>query len=186
LGAAVLSAPGKAQAQRAPADIRWDYEADVIVCGSGRQRRRLPCWPQPQEHHVRQRDDGGDRGCGIPGTPMPAWLKGAYTKVECYGMPFGSTPAGMTVPAILTADEIKALVDYVFATFVRLDDQESRIYTEPRCIEGNYGLPGLLHGRRVEEAAFAEGRGPDPTVIDNTNDGLLLLTKRPPSDPLQQ
>jgi len=35
LGAAILSAPGKAQAQRAPADIRWDYEADVIVCGSG-------------------------------------------------------------------------------------------------------------------------------------------------------
>jgi hypothetical protein len=31
----------------------------------------------------------------------------------------GSTPAGMTVPAILTADEIKALVDYVFATFVQ-------------------------------------------------------------------
>ena len=58
--------------------------------------------------------------CGIPGTPpMPAWLKDAYTKVECYGMPLGSIPAGMTVPAILTADEIKALVDYVFATFVQ-------------------------------------------------------------------
>jgi hypothetical protein len=39
---------------------------------------------------------------------MPAWLKGAYTKVECYGMPLGSIPAGMTVPAILTADEIKS------------------------------------------------------------------------------
>src|SRR5436190_22098475 len=35
LGAAILSAPGNAQAQRAPADIRWYYEADVIVCGSG-------------------------------------------------------------------------------------------------------------------------------------------------------
>ena len=35
LGAAILSVPGNAQAQRAPADIRWDYEADVIVCGSG-------------------------------------------------------------------------------------------------------------------------------------------------------
>ena len=50
---------------------------------------------------------------------MPAWLKGAYTTVECYGMPLGSRPAGMTIPAILTADEIKALVDYVFATFVQ-------------------------------------------------------------------
>src|SRR5436853_7645860 len=35
LGAAILSAPGNAQAQRAPADIRWDYAVDVIVCGSG-------------------------------------------------------------------------------------------------------------------------------------------------------
>jgi FAD binding domain len=33
LGAAILSAPGNAQAQ--PAPVRWDYEADVIVCGSG-------------------------------------------------------------------------------------------------------------------------------------------------------
>jgi hypothetical protein len=33
LGAAILSAPGEAQAQ--PAPVRWDYEADVIVCGSG-------------------------------------------------------------------------------------------------------------------------------------------------------
>lgn len=57
--------------------------------------------------------------CGIPGTPMPAWLMGAYTKIECYGMPLGSIPDGMTVPAILTADEIKALVDYVFAAFVQ-------------------------------------------------------------------
>jgi mono/diheme cytochrome c family protein len=57
--------------------------------------------------------------CGRPDTPMPAWLKGAYTNVECYGIPLGPAPAGMAVPAILTADEIKALVDYVFATFVQ-------------------------------------------------------------------
>jgi hypothetical protein len=44
--------------------------------------------------------------------------------------------------------------------FIRQNDQENRIYTEPRCTEGNYGLPGLLHGRRLEELAFAEGRGP--------------------------
>jgi hypothetical protein len=57
--------------------------------------------------------------CGRPDTPMPAWLKGAYTNVECYGIPLGPAPAGMAVPAILTADEIKALVDYVFGTFVQ-------------------------------------------------------------------
>jgi len=51
--------------------------------------------------------------------------------------------------------------------FIRQSDQENRIYTEPRCIEGNFGLPGLLHGRRVEEFAFAEGRGPDPRTRDS-------------------
>jgi len=70
--------------------------------------------------------------------------------------------------------------------FGKQSDQENRIYTEPRCIEGNYGLPGLLHGRRVEEAAFAAGRGPDPAATDNTNDALLTLTEAPPRDPLQQ
>jgi hypothetical protein len=51
--------------------------------------------------------------------------------------------------------------------FTRQSDQENRIYTEPRCVEGNFGLPGLLHGRRVQELAFAEGRGPDPRTQDS-------------------
>jgi hypothetical protein len=51
--------------------------------------------------------------------------------------------------------------------FIRQSDQENRIYTEPRCIEGNYGLPGLLHGRRLEELAFAEGRGPHTATRDS-------------------
>jgi hypothetical protein len=50
--------------------------------------------------------------------------------------------------------------------FTLQSNEENRIYTEPRCIEGNYGLPGLLHGRRTEELAFAEGRGPDPATRD--------------------
>jgi hypothetical protein len=61
--------------------------------------------------------------CGRPGTPMPAWLTGAYTEVECYGMPVGPPPAGLPVPAIFTADEIKALVDYIYATFVQTPQQ---------------------------------------------------------------
>jgi hypothetical protein len=46
--------------------------------------------------------------------------------------------------------------------------QENRFYPEPRCIEGNQGLPGLLRGRRVEDAAFAAKKGPDPAATDNT------------------
>jgi hypothetical protein len=59
--------------------------------------------------------------------------------------------------------------------FTKQNDEENRIYYEPRCIEGNRGLPGLLHGRRVEDVAFAEGRGPDPATKDNT--GTLPQTE---------
>ena len=44
-------------------------------------------------------------------------------------------------------------------------NEANRIYHEPRCHEGNYGLPGLLAGARAEERAFAEGRGPDPATL---------------------
>ena len=48
----------------------------------------------------------------------------------------------------------------------RQSDTQNRIYYEPRCHEGNYGLPALLVGRRVDEQAFAEGTGPDPFSLD--------------------
>jgi hypothetical protein len=66
--------------------------------------------------------------------------------------------------------------------FGRQSDEENRLYAEPRCIEGNQGLPGLLHGRRVEDLAFAEGRGPDPASRDNTG---ALTDAEVPQDPLQ-
>jgi hypothetical protein len=44
-------------------------------------------------------------------------------------------------------------------------DEANRIYTEPRCHEGNYGMVTMLAGARAEERAFAEGRGPDPATI---------------------
>ena len=48
----------------------------------------------------------------------------------------------------------------------RQSNQENRIYYEPRCHEGNYGLPALLVGARMDEQAFKEGRGPDPFSLD--------------------
>ena len=49
--------------------------------------------------------------------------------------------------------------------FDRQDNQLNRIYTEPRCHEGNYGLTGVLIGARAVEKAFSEGRGPDPATL---------------------
>jgi len=64
--------------------------------------------------------------------------------------------------------------------FTRQSEEENRLYYEPRCIEGNFGLPGILHGQRLAERAFAEGRGPDPAAAD-TNPGGLVIEE----DPLQ-
>jgi hypothetical protein len=54
--------------------------------------------------------------------------------------------------------------------FTLQSSQDNRIYYEPRCVEGNYGLPGLMRGARAEELAFAEGRGPHPATKDNATD----------------
>src|SRR5216684_3941220 len=54
--------------------------------------------------------------------------------------------------------------------FTKQGDHDNRIYYEPRCVEGNYALPALLLGARMEDVAFAEGRGPDPATKDNDTD----------------
>jgi hypothetical protein len=64
--------------------------------------------------------------------------------------------------------------------FTKQSDQENRIYYEPRCIEGNYGFPGLLRGARIEDRAFAEGRVPDPA----TKDSATAFVGFPEEDPL--
>ena len=55
--------------------------------------------------------------------------------------------------------------------FTLQDNKENRIYTEPRCHEGNYGLPGLLLGHRNQEREFAKGSGPDPRTITTVGGG---------------
>ncbi len=51
------------------------------------------------------------------------------------------------------------------------DERANRIYYEPRCHEGNYGLAGMFVNSRAEERAFAQGRGPDPATKDNATAG---------------
>ena len=53
---------------------------------------------------------------------------------------------------------------------VRQDEEANRIYYEPRCHEGNFGLPTMLLGSRTEERAFASGQGPDPATKDTATD----------------
>jgi hypothetical protein len=58
--------------------------------------------------------------------------------------------------------------------FSKQSGQQNRIFYEPRCIEGNYGLPGLLNGNLVLQREFAAGKGPDPRTMDHNKSGFLL------------
>src|SRR5258708_7177233 len=64
--------------------------------------------------------------------------------------------------------------------FTKQSEQENRIYYEPRCVEGNYGLPGLMRGVRTDELAFAQERGPNPATRDIATDFVGVE-----DDPLQ-
>ena len=43
-------------------------------------------------------------------------------------------------------------------------DQENRIYYEPRCHEGNFAMPTMLLGARMDDERFAKGTAPDPAT----------------------
>jgi hypothetical protein len=54
--------------------------------------------------------------------------------------------------------------------FTRQSEEADRIFYEPRCVEGNYAFPAMLKAARVEDLAFAQGRGPNPATKDNATD----------------
>jgi hypothetical protein len=64
--------------------------------------------------------------------------------------------------------------------FTKQSEEQNRIYYEPRCVEGNYGLPGLMRGVRTQEAEFAQGKGPNPATKDIATDFVGVE-----EDPLQ-
>ena len=71
----------------------------------------------------------------------------------------------------------------------RQSNEANRIYKEPRCHEGNYGMPGLLAGARAEERDFEAGRGPDPATLCTAGCGGFaagFADAGEESDPLQR
>ncbi|MQA31699.1 MAG: hypothetical protein GEU82_18005 [Luteitalea sp.] len=83
------------------------------------------------------------------------------TRVDANTMEYAAT---ITDPTVWTAPWT------VKQELTMQPDEQNRIYYEPRCHEGNYGLPALLIGARMDEKAFAEGRGPDPRSQDTATD----------------
>jgi mono/diheme cytochrome c family protein len=76
--------------------------------------------------------------CGIPGTPMPFNLKGAYTEHPCYGDTTGPVIEGVTPGASLEPAEVDALLAYLREKVVG-----HRRVTKQDCIDF-YGDPDAV------------------------------------------
>jgi len=97
-----------------------------------------------------------------------------------------------TIEYVVTMDDPTAWTKpwTVKQEYAKERDELNRIYKEPRCHEGNFAMIGELGGARSQEAAFAEGRGPDPTTLNyNTPTGAANTLGRESgeedTDPLQ-
>jgi hypothetical protein len=88
-------------------------------------------------------------------------------------------PATLEYVAIIEDPTVWAHPWTVKQEFTRQNEQENRVYYEPRCVEGNIGFPTIMKAARQEDREFAEGRGPDPLTKDNAS-GFAE------PDPLQQ
>jgi hypothetical protein len=95
------------------------------------------------------------------GASMNLNLVERFTRIDAKTMEYAAT---ITDPTVWTAPWT------VKQELTMQRDDQNRIYYEPRCHEGNYGLPALLIGARMDEKAFAEGRGPDPRSQDTATD----------------
>src|SRR5881296_2465743 len=89
-----------------------------------------------------------------------------HAKDGLSGIP-GKPASGRTLEYSVTIEDLTTWTRpwTVKMELSKQSDQANRTYKEPRCHEGNFGLPALLLGARAEEHAFAAGRGPDPATL---------------------
>ncbi len=85
--------------------------------GQGGTDLDFPVGPSLRSTELDRTDLVEITSCGRPGTQMPAWLKGAYTEVGCFGLAPGPAPARTMIVGAFDADQIEALVDYILAGF---------------------------------------------------------------------
>jgi mono/diheme cytochrome c family protein len=117
----LLCASAFAQDQVAAGEAAWD-KAGCLQChgstGDGGDGGEFPAGPSLRKTRLDRAALVEAISCGLPGTAMPSWLDGAYTKRACYGFPPGPPPAEITATPVLSAAEIEALVDFLGAKFI--------------------------------------------------------------------
>jgi len=57
--------------------------------------------------------------CGVPTTRMPAWLKGAYTEIPCYGDETGPVAEGVLLAGAYTREDLQNLIAYIQVNYMK-------------------------------------------------------------------
>jgi mono/diheme cytochrome c family protein len=118
--AAAASTPRAQDAARLAAGEEAWNKAGCFQChgtsGEGGDGGEFPAAPSLRATRLDRATLAETISCGRPGTPMPAWLDGAYAQSPSYGLP--KRPADVVLTPVLSADEIAALVDYLMARIV--------------------------------------------------------------------
>jgi hypothetical protein len=111
----------QAAARIAAGEDAWD-KAGCAQChgtsGEGGSGGEFPAGPSLRKTKLDRAALAETISCGRLGTPMPAWLDGAYTDSPCYSLPKRQPPAGVIRTPVLNADEIEALLDYLMAKII--------------------------------------------------------------------
>src|ERR1700732_2842116 len=104
-----MATPAMAQAAArvAAGEDAWD-KAGCFQChgtsGEGGVGGEFPAGPSLRTTKPDRATLAETSSCGRPGTPMPAWLDGAYTNSACYGLPKRPAPADIVLTPVLGAD----------------------------------------------------------------------------------
>jgi mono/diheme cytochrome c family protein len=119
IAAAASTSRAQDAARLAAGEDAWN-KAGCFQChgtsGEGGDGGEFPAGPSLRATRLDRATLAETISCGRPGTPMPAWLDGAYVQSPCYGMP--KRPADVVLTPVLIGDEIAALVDYLMARIV--------------------------------------------------------------------
>jgi len=110
----------------------YNCHGDFAQGGTG---GHFPAGPSLRKTHLDLETIRDTISCGLPGTPMPYNLAGAYTAVSCYGNDLGPAPSGAVPGAGLKPEEITDLLAYLKADIIG----KLRI-TKAECVE-YYGDP---------------------------------------------
>jgi len=119
-GATAQDAPAEPTPEQVLAGKRIWVDAACFNChgtnGQGGSSKDFPHGPSLRMSALDNETMLEIIACGIPGTAMPGWAKGAYTERPCFG-DTGGIPEATKVVQVYDEQQLTDLLAYINATF---------------------------------------------------------------------